>query len=421
MKRELTFQLLQSILPNPPWREDRLRETLADLRVLAEHKYNKYEMYQPARLFFESLYLFLLHFDSPDRTAALEFVRKDLTFISRDEFQQLAHVLYHDRIRQEQLNLAAQRTGVARFRVVQLANSEQFRIIKRASLYVGMSDGARMDYFRRQNLDINNEQVLAAYYAGDVKVGGVRRDLRNALGEAVDKFECLFLLDDFFGSGRTHLREVVNVTVAEQADGIELPKALVGKLSFDEDKSELQWNYSGPIQGRQLDLLKALAEQYQITAAVGQIVQRCANRETTIKGSLDRLSAEKILTIVRDDASVYLAPLLATQYAIDRMIPLIPRLKPPLNTLKIIPAAIIPNSMRMLPGSGEIPALCEKYYDPEIGDEHTGDVMYGYDSCALPLVLHHNTPNNSFYFLWARKWGDALFARYERHGRDPRI
>ena len=421
MKRELTLQLLRSILPDPPWREDRLRETLADLRVLAEHKYNKYEMYQPARLFFESLYLFLLRFEPADRTAALEFVRKDLTFISRDEFQQLAHVLYHDRIRQEQLNLAAERTGVERFRVAQLASSDQFRIIKRASLYVGMSDGARMDYFRRQNLDINNEQVLAAYYAGDVKVSGVRRDLRNALGNGIDKFECLFLLDDFFGSGKTHLREVVNVKVPVQADGIEVPKALVGKLSFDEDKSELQWNYSGEIDGQQLELLKELTLRYQINAAVEEIVQRCTKRETTIKGSLDRLSAEKILSVVREDASVYLAPLLATKYAVDRMLPLIPRLKPPLNRLKIIPAAIIPNSMRMEPGLGEIPVLCEKYYEARIGDEHTGDVMFGYDSCGLPLVLHHNTPNNSLYFLWARKWGDALFARYERHGRDPRI
>jgi hypothetical protein len=420
LKRELTFQLLHSILPDPPWREDRLRETLADLRVLAEHKYNKYEMYQPARLFFESLYLFLLRFREEDRTAVLEFVRHDLTFISRDEFQQLAHILYHDRIRQEQLNLAAQRSGIPRFRVSQLVDSREFRTIKRASLYVGLSDGARMDYFRRQNLDVDNEQVLAAYYAGDVKVGGVKRDLRKALGNAVAKFECLFLLDDFFGSGRTLLREVVNVSVVRPADGIEIPAALTGKLSFDEDKNELQWNYAGAVDGEMLQRLQEFGNLYQLTTAVEQIARCCANRETLIKGSLDRISAEKILTIVREDASVYLAPLLATQYAIDRLVPLIPRLKPPLNTLRIIPAAVVPNNMRTLSGSGTIAELCREYYDAEIADEHTGDVVFGYDSCGLPLILHHNTPNNSLYFLWARKWGDALFARYERHGRDPR-
>jgi hypothetical protein len=33
-----------------------------------------------------------------------------------------------------------------------------------------LSDGARIDYFRRQNLEINNEQVLAAYYIGPEKI-----------------------------------------------------------------------------------------------------------------------------------------------------------------------------------------------------------------------------------------------------------
>jgi hypothetical protein len=42
--------------------------------------------------------------------------------------------------------------------------------IKRGSLYIALSDGARVDYFRRQNLEINNEQVLAAYYIGPEKI-----------------------------------------------------------------------------------------------------------------------------------------------------------------------------------------------------------------------------------------------------------
>src|SRR5258708_11211041 len=121
------------------WNEERVRHMFGDLRVLAEHKYNEYEMYQPARLFFENLYLFLLKFKEEDRTAILEFVRNDLTYISRDEFQQLAYILYHDRIRQEQLDLAAERSGIPRHRVHRLANSEEFRQIQRASLYVALS------------------------------------------------------------------------------------------------------------------------------------------------------------------------------------------------------------------------------------------------------------------------------------------
>jgi hypothetical protein len=418
LKRELAVQLLHSILPDPPWTEDRLRQTLEDLRVLAEQKYNKYEMYQPARLFYENLYLFLLQFKKEDRTAALEFVRSDLIFISRDEFQQLAHVLYYDGIRQAQLDLAAKATGIPRFGIRRLVESAEFKRIQRSSLYVALSDGARIDYFRRQNLDINNEQVLAVYYVGDEKVRDVRRDLRNALGDSEAKFECLFLLDDFFGSGRTLLREIVTVSAPAELSKVDIPDGLKGRLSFDEEKHQFVWNYGGPIGGQQAALLDALATTAGVTEALRAIRERCSNRDTELKGALQKMIGSELIRSVRDDAAVYLAPLLATEYGVGRLHELVPRLKAPLNRLEIIPAALVPNKLRVVPGSGPVASLCEAYYDPKIGDVHTSDVKYGYDSCGLPLVLHHNTPNNSLFFLWARKWGNPLFPRFERHGRE---
>jgi hypothetical protein len=107
------------------------------------------------------------------------------------------------------------------------------------------------------------------------------------------------------------------------------------------------------------------------------------------------------------------APSLATEYALDRLRPLIPRLPSPLNNLRVIPAAILPNNIRISPNNGSVAELCDEYYDPVLDDEHTGDVKYGYDHCGLPLVLHHNAPNNSLFFIWARKWGSPLFPRYE--------
>ncbi|KJU86502.1 hypothetical protein MBAV_001303 [Candidatus Magnetobacterium bavaricum] len=60
-----------------------------------------------------------------------------------------------------------------------------------------------------------------------------------------------------------------------------------------------------------------------------------------------------------------------------------------------------------------------------MADKHTGSVKYGYKDCGLPLVLHHNTPNNSIYPLWNRRAMDdtsisftPLFIRYERHRSD---
>jgi len=75
--------------------------------------------------------------------------------------------------------------------------------------------------------------------------------------------------------------------------------------------------------------------------------------------------------------------------------------------------------------------LTQKYYDPAIRTKHTdvGGVTHlglGYGGCALPLVLEHNTPNNSVALLWAETPGGMhgsvpapamrpLFRRRQRH------
>lgn len=421
MKRELAFRLLRQILPDPPWDEDRLRRILNDLQVLAEQKYNRYEMYQPARLFFENLYLFLSKLKEEHRTAALEFVRQQLMYVSRDEFQQLAHVLYHDRIHQEQLDLASRKSGIPRHLLAKLAQSPELRRVKRASLYVALSDGARIDYFRRQNLDINNEQVLAAYYIGPEKIKDAQNKLRTAVKNSGAQFECMFLLDDFSGSGRTLLREVVIAKLPVTAITPEVPGPLKGKLSSDPDSHEFEWIYRGPLTADEMSELATVAgTSSDVKSAFEQIRAKCETRQTEMKGAFQKIATAKIRDFISPDASVYFAPLLATEYSVKRLQALIPRLAKPFDNLQVIPAAQIPDGLRILPGSGAIADICEVYYDPTLEDEHTSNVKFGYDGCGLPLILHHNTPNNSLYFLWARKWAAPLFPRYERHGRELR-
>jgi hypothetical protein len=74
-------------------------------------------------------------------------------------------------------------------------------------------------------------------------------------------------------------------------------------------------------------------------------------------------------------------------------------------------------------------ALTKKYYDPRIRNTHTDkggttDISLGYAGCALPLVLDHNTPNNSVALLWAEsepqesydgRMMRPLFRRRQRH------
>ena len=57
-------------------------------------------------------------------------------------------------------------------------------------------------------------------------------------------------------------------------------------------------------------------------------------------------------------------------------------------------------------------ALADKYYDPSIESEKhlrecgIDNLKRGYAACSLPLVLEHNTPNNSLALLWAESTGE---------------
>ena len=62
------------------------------------------------------------------------------------------------------------------------------------------------------------------------------------------------------------------------------------------------------------------------------------------------------------------------------------------------------------------------YYDDRASDEHmavggTTDGRRGFANCALPVILSHNTPNNSIYLLWGPEnfQFSGLFPRVSRH------
>ena len=63
-----------------------------------------------------------------------------------------------------------------------------------------------------------------------------------------------------------------------------------------------------------------------------------------------------------------------------------------------------------------------KYVDQSAVDKHflvggTDDATWGFAGCGLPVVLSHNTPNNSLYLLWGSETlaFHGLFPRVRRH------
>lgn len=419
MKRELALQLLQTIIPGLADESTAARQ-FRDLQLLADYKYNKYEMFHPGRLFLENLYLWLQQFAENERADALAFIQKQLIFVSREEFQQLAQVLYNDRIRRRQFEIAARRASMPRHLVRSIRDSSEFARTARASLYVGMSDGARLDFIRRHNLQLSNEQVLPYYAVHKEKVDECLQALRAEVGDTSARFRCLFLVDDFAGSGNTLLREVVNVEVPGPWTPPSVPARWQARLRFKRQPPSMEFLYRGLISKGDLDELYNLDGHEAFRTAVDVVAEKCRTRTTILKGSLHKVAKDAIGEALEPDADVFFCPLLTTEYAVNRLTPLLKRLPGQFGKMEILAGAVIDPRVSITDGKSPIGALCEKYYDERLGDEHTGNIKFGYDGCGLPLVLHHNTPNNSLYLLWARRSEKVvpLFVRYERHGRE---
>jgi hypothetical protein len=387
MKRELALQLLQTIIPGLN-DESKAANLFRELQFLADYKYNKYEMYHPGRLFLENLYLWLQQFKEHERADALAFVRERLIFVSREEFQQLAQILYNDRIRPQQFEIAAQTAGLPRYRMKAIRESAAFARTARASLYVGLSDGARLDFIRRHNLDINNEQVLPYYAVDPEKVDECLQALRGDIGDSGALFQCLFLVDDFCGSGRTLLREVVTAKVEPSWEPPSVPRRWESRLRFKRDAGQIviELLYSGELTQAEYEELLAIDNNTAYVAAVHLLKEKCRVGETDLKGSLQKVARGHLVRALEPQAVIYVCPLLTTEYARDRLRPLLSKLPGPFATTCMLPGATIDSSVGITSAQTPIGALCESYYDDSLGDEHTGNVKFGYANCGLLLL-----------------------------------
>ncbi len=372
MKPELAKQLLKNIIEPIVSDEDEAEEIFSELQFLAEYKYDYYEMYAPGRHFLEHFYIWIKQFDEENRKIALDLVRKHLIFISRREFEMLSGVLYWEKVRQIQFDLVSREQGIPRHKVSLIANSDALEKIERSSLYIGMSDGARIDYFRRQNIKIGNEQVLSSYHVDRYKCDDMIKNLEKDCGDG-KRFGLVFLIDDFCASGSTLIRTQENGNLKGTLSQLEAK-------NFPREKIE-------------------------------------NGKEIIVKPSL-------LDTLLSHNSEIYLCPMLATQKSVDHIQSLVHRLSSNLKNLKVRPAAILDESLSVNSGKSPIGNLCVNYYQDRMGDEHTGGVTFGYKKCGLILTLHHNTPNNSLYLLWNRRAIEAegpcpafepLFKRIERH------
>lgn len=369
MKPDLAKQLLKDIIePLVGNNEAEAERIFNELHFLAEYKYDYYEMYSPGRHFLENFYKWINQFKPQDREVALDLVRKHLIFISRGEFELLTRVLYWENVRKIQFDVAAKVAGIPRYKVKLISQSPELKKIERSSLYIGMSDGARIDYFRRQNPAIGNEQVLTSYHVDHHKCAEMIQKLEAECGVG-SRFRLVFLIDDFCASGTTLIRA---------------------------------------------------GDAGQVKGTLSQLAGKTFPQKIG-----DKIEEPTMLSILLStESEIYLCHLLATGPAVRHIEENKSKLPPVLASLNVAPVAILSHSIYNNPQCNQISKLCMSYYQKRMGDEHTGDVMLGYRDCGLFVVLHHNTPNNSLYLLWNRRATKSeapdpafhpLFMRIERH------
>jgi hypothetical protein len=368
LKDELAEALLAKVMS---WGAAEVAAQRALLQDLARYKYDEYQQFAPGQRFIESLALWLRQFNGKDaRTTAYNWVRHRLIFLSASEINHLVASTFPTIVRPWLLQKAAEETGLQVTHVKALADSEAYRLRLRQTLFLGLSDGAHIDQFRRANPALSNEQIWHAYDFSPDKAEDFRKklakDLESRLGraptDAEARYKTVCLLDDFTASGKTYLRDE-----------------------------------NGTPDGK-----------------IAKIWRKLKDTNSEFSAFVDQDNVEILIII-------YIAAAQAINYLDDQLPKQLSLSKDVLRVVHKLPASSKveePEDQNFLKLVAD-----DRYFDGSVDDEHAavgGDSMrYGFSDCRLPVVLNHNTPNNSLFLLWGgpEHRVRGLFPRISRHRR----
>lgn len=386
MNSNLASQLLSSVMK---WDYEKLNSERPVLEFMGNMKYDAYDRFMPGTRFMSSLVQWLSQFDEEDRGTVLEFIKKKLVFISSTQMNYLVDLLYDSKIRIILLKIATKEAGMHSYMLCSKEVQKRFEIEKRSSLVIGLSDGSHTDILRR-SAGFNNEQVLTNYYPDEKKLKNMLDDLRNdkkLSGIENPYFHSIFLVDDFTASGKSFVRYNVK------------EKKFEGKL-------------------------------------VKIIEELCAKNkeplEELTQGKKDKLHLSYLLDSSRPEINIDILFCMATCKAelnicknLDEFLK-----ECKYNKVKYHIHVVQPlgdSLSKDIIGNPDLMKVLEKtkssYQDlKEDKAYNMGSIAQpylGFDECALPVVLSHNTPNNSLPILWRDTDNDkgfkGLFPRISRH------
>lgn len=351
--------------------EDMTQSYIKYFQAIARYKYDNYQQYSAGLRFIETLAIWLEQFDAVDKKIALDFIMKRIVYISSSEINLIAESCFIDNLQYILIKITAEKLGIPEYRLKEIEKSNEYLILKRQSLFCGLSDGARLDMFRRANTGIlSHEQIYLTYELSEQRISKMKDELTIDLNTRFDlnlqpdsgdaKFKTLFLIDDFSASGTSYLKLGSNGQLKGKIAG--LYEDLFG------EKTKIQSAFDK-------DNLKIYIILYICSTQAKQTIES---------------NFEKLFELYGHKPDLIIIHELDEKYKIN--------------------------------ADEDIFNICkkDKYYDRElIEDKHTKtNIQLGFSECALPLILEHNTPNNSVPLLWTYDYSEiftGLFPRIPRH------
>jgi hypothetical protein len=362
MRNTLAEKLLVKIME---WAPEEIDSERPLLQALATFKLNDYQQFSPGIRFIESLVKWLQQFETiQEKKIAYKIVKDHLIFISGEQIAHLVSILYSEKINPILIKKTAEELKTPPYFVGKIANSNEYKSNVRSSLFIGLSDGSKIDQFRR-TAGLNNEQVSATYDLSDDKYEDMLHELHSDIPG--NKFKSLFLIDDFTASGRSYCRP-------EQGKG-KILKFL--NRIFDNKESSEGLQSIIDFEKLEIHILFYIATKRAIDKITEGINDWQEKKQLAFNFSVDCLQEidEKVKEKILSDE--------------------------------------------------EIMKVLKKYYDYDDASlmnrhykEGKHDLPFlGFDECGLPIVLNHNTPNNSICLFWLPedKKPFGLFPRISRH------
>ena len=373
MKDSLARKLLTKVID---WPSDKLTNERYDLQMLADYKYDEYQQFAPGIRFMESLTLWLERFPNyEEKEIAYKYVKQKLVFISTRELEHLIQMTYVDTIRPHLINIVSEKYQIEKFAIKKIVNDVNFKITQRKCLFLGLSDGAKLDLFRRLSASLKHEQIYPTYLITEEKADELKKELNDDIKKltrkpANERYEMIFLIDDFSASGISYIRT--------KKDGNRTGKIVkfLRQIINDDDKFDF---IAGTIDTKKLKLCVVL--YVATTRAIQRIRELVREHVAHTSIQVDVCAIQEI------DDSVGLHP-----DELDEM------------------KDVLKHNFQY-----------DDIVTPQYKNGKHDEPYLGFDECGLLLIMSHNCPNNSVPILWyenEEKDIPALFPRVQRYRGD---